>query len=236
MRRDFERTAEWLTQLPSTLPERPKAILSVTSHWKAPHFAVSAAERPGMIYDYSGFPPHTYQITYPAPGAPEVARRVQQLVPDIIVDSARGFDHGTFVPLMLMYPDADIPVVSMSIRADYDPIAHARLGEGLRPLRDEGVLIVGSGLTYHNLRRFGPAAGPVAAAFEEWLSGAISDPDKRTDRLRRWEQAPGAREAHPSEDHLVPLMVVAGAAGEDRGQRAFVDTVWGIPMASYRFG
>jgi aromatic ring-opening dioxygenase catalytic subunit (LigB family) len=154
-------------------------------------------------------------------------------------DSVRGFDHGTFVPLVLMYPKADVPVVTLSMKSSYDPLEHINLGKALLPLRDEGVLIIGSGLSYHNMRGFGSKdARPVSEQFEEWLNETISEADARVrnERLQNWEKAPAARLAHPREDHLIPLMVVAGAAGDDVGHRIFKDTVWNTVMASYRFG
>ena len=153
-------------------------------------------------------------------------------------DAQRGFDHGTFVPLALMFPEADVPVVSLALNSSLDPLEHLKLGEALGPLRDEGVLIMGSGLSYHNLRNFGPAAGPVAEQFGGWLTEAATDadPQSRSRKLIDWRKAPSARAAHPREEHLIPLMVAAGAAGPDRGRTAFEDTVWGVKMISYGFG
>jgi aromatic ring-opening dioxygenase catalytic subunit (LigB family) len=138
-----------------------------------------------------------------------------------------------------MYPQAQIPVVSLSLRADLSPSDHIRMGAALEPLRDEGVLIVGSGLTYHNLRMLRQAAhaGPVSDQFEAWLTSAVSERDvaERARRLEHWAEAPAARLAHPREEHLIPLMVVAGAAGQSPGKLDFQDRVWGVSMASYRF-
>lgn len=243
MRGMYVRTAAEFAALPQRLPAKPKAILVVSGHWEAPQFTVATAARPPMEYDYYGFPEHTYHIRYPAPGAPELAARVEALLSQaglpVARDAERGFDHGVFVPLSLMYPEADVPILMLSMKSDYDPAEHLRLGRALAPLRDEGVLIVGSGLTYHNMRGFGrDESTPVAAAFENWLNGAIAQPDAqvRNAMLVDWEQGPGARQAHPREDHLVPLMVVAGAAGDDRGRALFVDHVMKVPMASYEFG
>ena len=196
-----------------------------------------------MEYDYSGFPEHTYSIRYPAPGSPVLSAQIRRLLDGAGIandeDPRRGLDHGTFVPLSLMYPDADLPVVMVSMKASYDPAEHIRLGEALAPLRDEGVLIMGSGLTYHNMRGFGRTqSSSVATAFEGYLNAAIGNPDasKRNDMLIHWQVAPSARLAHPREDHLIPLMVVAGAAGADTGYRIFLDHVMDVDMASYRFG
>ena len=242
-RTQYALTAAAFAGLPERLAERPKAVLVISGHWEAPEFTVATATHPPMVYDYYGFPEHTYRIRYPAPGSPDLARRVKALLEATGLacaeDSGRGFDHGTFVPLGLMYPDADVPIVQLSLKASYDPSEHVRAGQAIAPLRDEGVLIVGSGLSYHNMRGFGrPEAGPVSDAFEAWLNDTVSltDAAARNDRLNNWEQAPAARLAHPQEDHLLPLMVAAGAAGSDTGRRLFVDRVMNVAMASYQFG
>jgi aromatic ring-opening dioxygenase catalytic subunit (LigB family) len=153
-------------------------------------------------------------------------------------DPQRGFDHGTFVPVGLMFPDADVPIVKLSLKSSYDPLEHIRVGQALQPLRDEGVLIIGSGLTYHNMRGFGrDESTQVAVAFERYLSDAVQQADgsARNKMLADWQNAPGARMAHPQEDHLLPLMVAAGAAGDDMGRQLFVEHVMKVPMASYEF-
>jgi aromatic ring-opening dioxygenase catalytic subunit (LigB family) len=243
MRAEFAKTEAWLRALPGTLPRPPKAILSISGHWEEERFTVSSAPRPPMIYDYYNFPPHTYHIQYPAPGSPEVATRVRELLNAAGIecddDPERGFDHGTFVPLALVYPRAEVPVVSLSLRTNLDAAEHIRMGQALAPLRDEDVLIMGSGLSYHNLRamRTTPSAGPVSERFEEWLTQAVQqDAQTRTQQLTQWHLAPGARLAHPREDHLIPLMAAAGAADGDTGRRIFLDRVWGIAMSSYQFG
>ena len=242
MKQMFAKTAREFAALPSHLPARPKAVLVITGHWEAPQFSVSTAERPPMDYDYYGFPPHTYQLQYPAPGSPALARRVRDLLGQAGIDSAddasRGYDHGTFVPLSLMYPQADMPVVLLSMKSGYSPAEHLAAGAAIRALRDEEVLIIGSGLTYHNMSGFGqPGSSGVAEVFQRYLEKAVSQPDAATrdDMLLHWESAPGARRAHPREDHLLPLMVVAGAAGEDRGERVLLDHVMHVDMASYQF-
>lgn len=240
---DFAGTFAYLQQIPATLPLAPTAILSVSGHWEEDRFTVSTSEHPPMVYDYYGFPEHTYHVRYPAPGSSTVAARVKQLLGgagiEINEDAERGFDHGTFVPLAVMFPQAQIPVVSLSLHAGLSATEHLRMGAALAPLRDEGVLIMGSGLSYHNLRmlRMPATAGPVSDQFEAWLTDAVTDPSpsSRAQRLSNWEQAPAARLAHPREEHLVPLMVAAGAAGDSRGRLDFQDRVWGVSMASYRF-
>ncbi|NYT44099.1 dioxygenase [Alcaligenaceae bacterium] len=239
----YAKTERGFSELPARLPAKPKAVLVISGHWEAEDFTVSTAEHPPMEYDYFGFPEHTYRIKYPAAGSPNLASRVKTLLADAgfkpRVDAERGFDHGTFVPLGLMYPEADVPVVMLSMKSSYDAEEHIRVGQALAPLRDEGVLIIGSGLTYHNMRGFRrPESTPIAEAFEAYLNKAISQADAnvRNNMLVLWETAPHARLAHPREDHLVPLMVVAGAAGSDTGRAVFVDHVMDVPMASYEFG
>ncbi len=239
----YAKTAEAFAKLPQLLPERPNAVLVITGHWEADAFTVSTSPHPPMVYDYYGFPEHTYHLKYPAPGKPELAAQVKALLThaglDCREDPDQGFDHGTFVPLGLMYPNADVPIVLLSLKSSYDAAEHVKVGQAIASLRDEGIQIVGSGLTYHNMRGFGrDESAPVAEAFEAWLRTAIGQKGAsvRNDMLTNWEAAPGARLAHPREDHLVPLMVVAGAAGEDEGRVLFTDHAMKVPMASYAFG
>jgi aromatic ring-opening dioxygenase catalytic subunit (LigB family) len=233
-----------LAALPQQLDTTPQAILVVSGHWEAPDFTVQTNPNPPMLYDYGGFPEFTYHIQYPAPGSPEVAARVSQLLEaaDIPVrsDPSRGFDHGTFAPLYVMYPDAEMPVLQLSLKHGYDPETHLAAGRALAPLRDEGVLIVGSGLSYHNLRNFGPGAQGPSHQFDAWLHQAllVEDLDERSHRLRHWEQAPSARASHPSEDHLIPLMVAVGAAESDAAVRTYHEDAYfgGVTASSFAFG
>jgi aromatic ring-opening dioxygenase catalytic subunit (LigB family) len=239
----YGRTERELRGLPGRFAARPKAILMVSGHWIASAFSVSTAAHPPMDYDYSGFPPHTYQISYPAPGDPLLAGRALDLIAaaglEVAADAHKGFDHGVFVPLGLMYPAADMPIVMVSVKSDYDPREHLALGRALAPLRDEGVLIVGSGLNYHNMRGFNRDSSTAdAEVFTQYLSEAVAQADvgTRDERLLHWERAPRARIAHPREDHLMPLLVAAGAAGGDEGRVLFAESVMKIPMTSYVFG
>lgn len=239
----YAKTAKEFSRIPQRLPARPEAILVITGHWEAPDFTVSTSAHPPMVYDYYGFPEHTYHIRYPAPGSPGLAAKVESLLRGAGMkceeDAGRGFDHGTFVPLGLMYPDADVPIVLLSLRSDYDAAEHIRVGQVIAPLREEAILIIGSGLTYHNMQGFRRAESTaVSYDFEAYLNEAISQPDPtlRNAMLVNWREAPGARLAHPREDHLLPLMVVAGAAGDDTGRRLLVDHVMNVAMASYQFG
>lgn len=240
----WDRMANFLKGLSATLAAPPKAILLVSAHWLEPHFSVTSGAQPELIYDYYGFPPHTYQLKYPAPGEPGLAQRVTQLLGQSGVvaqgNPSRGFDHGMFIPLMLMFPEANIPVVQLSLTSDLDPEAHLRAGQALEPLRDEGVLIVGSGMSFHNMRGYGdPRFGPVSDTFDTWLGQAVeASPVQRHQALTDWAQAPSARLCHPprAEEHLLPLMVAAGAAGQDPGRRVFSDRVMDTTLSAFSFG
>ena len=222
----------------------PKAVLSISGHWEAPQFTAMATARPAMVYDYAGFPAHTYRIQYPAPGAPEVAQRIQTLLQGAGItagqDPTRGFDHGTFAPLAVMYPDAQVPVLQLSLKQGYDPAEHLAVGRALAPLRDEGVLILGSGLSFHNLRLRGPGAQAPSKAFDDWLHATLEGlpAHERSARLLHWDQAPAARIAHPQEDHLLPLMVALGAAESETATPVYHEAAsWtGWTVSSWRFG
>ncbi|MDE2385214.1 MAG: dioxygenase [Alphaproteobacteria bacterium] len=232
-----------LANMDKEIGVKPKAVLMVSGHWEENDFAVMSSPAPGMVYDYGGFPAFTYSIKYAAPGAPAVAKRVEELLKGAglptHMDAARGFDHGVFAPMQVMYPDADVPTLQVAINHNYDPAAHFALGRALAPLRDEGVLIVGSGLSYHNLRLFGPAGREPSAQFDAWLDKAVNaDPKTRVQELLKWEQAPAARICHPREDHLVPLFAAVGAAENEKATRVYHDTnvFGGVTASSYRFG
>jgi aromatic ring-opening dioxygenase catalytic subunit (LigB family) len=239
----FDKLRAYLAGLIDSLPEHPKAILVVSGHWEELKPTVSTAAKPGMLFDYYGFPEHTYHLSYPAPGAPDLAHRVRGLLQaakiDCDTDDSRGFDHGVFVPQLIIDPGATIPVVMLSMQHDLDPAAHLAIGKAIAPLRDEGVLIIGSGSSYHNLREFfGPRGNDAALAFDDWLheTATQTDPGGREARLEAWAQAPGARDCHPREDHLIPLMVAAGAAGSDPGRRSFRDFLGGKAVSCFSFG
>ena len=232
-----------LAAIPSELPEPPKAVLMISGHWEASEVRVMSAAQPPMVYDYYNFPPHTYQITYPAPGAPALAEKTAQLIAEaglpVALDDAQGFDHGTFVPAYVMYPEANVPVFQVSMLDSYDPGDHVRLGRALAPLRDEGVVILGSGLSYHNLSLFGPQARVPSEAFDAWLGETLALPaPERTARLLDWESAPHARTCHAREDHLVPLFAALGAAEGETATRTYHQEMvfGGVTASSWRFG
>ncbi|MBZ2206778.1 DODA-type extradiol aromatic ring-opening family dioxygenase [Massilia soli] len=233
-----------LADIPRQIGMRPNAILVVSSHWEEREFTLSSSAKPGMIYDFGGFPSHTYQVKYAAPGAPELAARAGILLAqagfNAGLDPNRGFDHGTFSMLYPVYPEADVPVVQMSLRHGFNPQAHLDAGRALAPLRDEGVLIIGSGLSYHNLQQFGPSGRLASHAFDDWLRFAILElpPAERTSALLHWDQAPHARMAHPREEHLLPLFVAYGAAEHEAAACVYhEDEFFGhLAVSSFRFG
>ncbi len=230
-------------QMVKDLPETPKAILMISGHWEDDSFAVMTSAHPPMVYDYHGFPPHTFQIQYKAPGAPDIARRAADLIAaaglPVRLDDRQGYDHGTFVPAYVMYPDASVPLFQISLRKGYSPAEHLALGRALAPLRDEGVLILGSGLSYHNLKLFGPGAKVPSEAFDAWLGDVLAlPPAERTEKLLNWEEAPYARVSHAEEDHFLPVFAALGAAETEVATRVYHDTdlFGGVTASSYRFG
>ena len=234
-----------LQAIPTQVGVTPRAVLVVSGHWEESQFTIQASANPSMYYDYGGFPDFTYRIQYPAPGSPEVATRVAELLDGAGVanrsDPARGFDHGVFAPLYVMYPDADVPVLQLSLRHGYDPEEHLAVGRALAPLRDEGVLIVGSGYSYHNMGAMNRSGAVPSRDFSGWLNDVLVDGDVavRSTELTHWDQAPGARLSHPAEDHLVPLLVAVGAAEHDAGTRTYHETDVmnaGIHSSSFAFG
>lgn len=245
-RRAFDVLEASLVAIRQELHEQPRAVLMVSSHWEEDGFAISSSETPGMVYDYSGFPEHTYHIRYAAPGAPWLATRVKQLLDEggigARLDPERGFDHGTFSIMKPMYPEEAMPIVQLSIDRRYDPELHLQLGRLLAPLRDEGVLIIGSGLTYHNLAelRGGGHAVEASRAFDAWLQDTViaAAPAARTAGLVDWERAPMARSAHPREDHLIPLMTIVGAAEDEAATAVYhqSDLFGGVTASSFRIG
>jgi aromatic ring-opening dioxygenase catalytic subunit (LigB family) len=223
-------------------PQRPRALLVISAHWEEAVPTVMTAPRPPMYFDYYGFPPAAYELRWPAATDLALAKHVRTLLGAAGFgtgeDPARGWDHGTFVPLMVAYPDADVPVVQLSLLASLDPEEHLRMGRALAPLRDDGVFLIGSGMTFHNLRTFrDPRSHPIAETFDAWLRGVATAPRAERDRgLVDWAQAPMARQAHPREEHLLPLHVIAGAAGDDRATVPFDGTFMGLRLSAYQYG
>lgn len=233
--------ANWFRALAPTLSaNKPRAILLVSAHFETARATVYKREANSMLYDYHGFPPEAYTVQYPAPGSPALAERVVELLGAAGIacetTSTRGLDHGAFVPLKLIYPDADIPVVELGVLSSMSPEEHVAMGRALAPLAREGVLILGSGSATHG--RTKPAQ---TRAFAAWLSETLTSPAltpaEREARLVDWESAPHARVAHPREEHLMPLHVAAAAAGFSRAdqlQDAIVDAI-SLSMGAFQF-
>lgn len=210
-----------LQAIAGSLPQ-PQAIVIVSAHWETASATLTAQSRPPLIYDYYGFPEQSYEIEYPCPGDPELAKQIQYALEsagiDVVMDHVRGFDHGVFVPLKIMYPNADIPVVQLSLLASLDPGAHVAVGRALQSLNKDGVLVVGSGFSFHNMEAFfTPATAETRdknESFERWLTETCASTELaervRFERLVRWSEAPGARFCHPREEHLLPLHVCYG--------------------------
>ncbi|MCP5396510.1 MAG: dioxygenase [Sphingomonadaceae bacterium] len=230
----------FLHELPGMLPETPKAILVVSAHWETQGFAFTSTETPSLLFDYYGFPEHTYQLRYDAPGAPDLAERAASLLAGAgfaaSLDNQRGLDHGVFVPLKVAFPVADIPVVEMSLDASLDPALHVAAGKALAPLRDEGVLVIGSGMSFHNMRAYGnPAAMAASQDFDRWLAAAAtSEPEERERLLAEWAHAPAGRFSHPREEHLIPLMVAAGTSTQ-AGKAIYSELVLQTAISGFRF-
>ncbi len=221
----------FMRQLPTQL-RKPEAILVISAHWEERVATLMDAPMPPLFYDYYGFPDEAYEITYPAPGSPALAQQIVKLLKGqqipAGVNSERGFDHGLFIPLKLMYPQADIPALQLSLLQGLNPVAHIALGKALRELLIENILVVGSGFSFHNLRAFAWQGDytPDAAndAFQNWLIEVCTSPlsqAERENRLYDWEKAPSARYCHPREEHLLPLHVCQGLA--DKPARVVFD-------------
>jgi len=222
---------DFMRQLPSRL-RKPEAILVISAHWEESAATLLGAQTPPMFYDYYGFPDEAYEITYPAPGSPELATRIAGLLNKenipARIDPRRGFDHGLFIPLKLMYPQADIPCLQLSLLRGLNAEAHIALGKALRGLAGMNILVIGSGFSFHNLRAFSwqsiGAPDPANEAFQNWLIEACTAPlsqSEREQRLIEWEKAPSARYCHPREEHLLPLHVCLAMA--DKPARLIFD-------------
>ncbi len=232
----------FLSRCAESLP-RPDTILVISAHWEEEIPTLLAAARPPLLYDYYGFPPESYALQYPAPGAPELAQELAATLRDRGIeaglDATRGFDHGLFVPLTLIYPEADIPCLQLSLLASMDPAAHIEIGRALADLRRRNVLILGSGSSFHNMQAFrdGESGQAACRAFDDWLGETCCrcDPVETAARLRRWTGAPEARYAHPREEHLLPLHVCVGAAmaGGRPARRLFNGDLMGYRMSAF---
>lgn len=233
---------DFMTRLPEQLP-KPEAILVISAHWEEPVPTLLGAAKPPMFYDYYGFPDAAYQIDYPASGHPALATQIVKALAQAgipaRIDPQRGFDHGLFIPLSLMYPEANIPAVQLSLQQGLSPQAHIALGKALRSLNKENLLMIGSGFSFHNMSAFfhhdPNMITPRNNAFQDWLIETITtnmDQGLRETRLANWEAAPYARYCHPREEHLLPLHVCAGLAGR-AGKVIFDDKILGVRCAAF---
>jgi aromatic ring-opening dioxygenase catalytic subunit (LigB family) len=235
----------YLVELGARYKHTVASILVISAHWEEARPTIHDGTSPGMLYDYGGFPEYTYSLKWSAPGNPALAARANQLLHqagfETRTESKRGYDHGTFVPMMVAFPEATIPVVQLSLVTGLDPATHFAMGRALEPLRDEGVLIIGSGMSYHNMRGFmsgDPHALATSKRFDDWLAQtvAMTDPEQRRHSLVHWKQAPDALACHPRSEHLLPLFIAAGAAGSDAGRRDYSGMLMGVHVASHVFG
>jgi len=233
--------AHWFHQLSKqlALPDKPKAILVITAHWETTDVVHINAQtqHPQLLYDYGGFPEEAYQLQYDSPGDLQLATRVKALLEQAGIQAQlndqRNFDHGVFIPMKLIYPDADIPVVSMSILNNLSPAQHIAIGKALAPLRKEGILIIGSGSSVHGFQVTEKQSETFMNELIEVLTK--SDARIREDVLTNWEQKlPYARQNHPREEHLIPLHVVVGAAGSDPGELFNPNVI--RTQAAFKFG
>jgi 4,5-DOPA dioxygenase extradiol len=236
-------TGPMLADWSRSRPGKPAGVLVVSPHWMRRGLAVSTREHQQAWHDFGGFPPELYQLQYSAPGSPALAARVRQALADAGLpssdDTERPLDHGAWVPLRYLYPDADVPVVQLSLDAERDAAGQYEVGRALAPLRDEGILVIGSGSMTHNLRAMsGEHDAPVAAevpAFQEWYAQHLAG--GRVDELLSWEfEAPGAALTHPTDEHLMPLYVAMGAGGLPARRLNGEVAYRALAMDAYEFG
>jgi 4,5-DOPA dioxygenase extradiol len=227
---------DFMTLLPRQL-RKPEAIVVISAHWEEGAATLLSGSAPPLFYDYSGFPEAAYSIQYPAPGSPELAKRISEILIKNNIASRlnpkRGYDHGLFIPLKLMYPDADIPSIQLSLVRGLDPTSHFAVGKALKELMEENILVVGSGFSFHNMRAFSWQGSnnpdPANDAFQNWLIDVCTSPIQEAEReqyLIKWEKAPFARYCHPREEHLLPLHVCAGM-GQKPAELIFDDYILG---------
>lgn len=236
---------DYLVSLGNRYRDKATALLVISAHWEEPRPTVHFGPRPGMLYDYGGFPDFTYKLSWPSPGSPALAERVAGLLGAAGFSTAReekrGYDHGTFVPLMVAFPEAKLPVAQLSLISGLDPESHFKMGQALEALRSEGVLIICSGMSYHNMRGFMSGSSQIegiSKGFDDWLAAsvALADPEERRRALVDWRKAPGALDCHPRSEHLVPLFVAAGAGGRDPGRVDYSARLLGVRVSSHIFG
>ncbi len=236
----------FMKKLPEEL-DKPKAIIVISAHWEEEVPTIIGNNNPSLYYDYYGFPKEAYEIKYPAHGNVEFAKQIKQLFEknniQAVIDDKRGLDHGVFIPLLLMYPEADIPVIQISLVKGLRPKEHLSIGKAMNQLLEEDILVIGSGFSFHNMKAFDWSGGNERDekndVFQEWLidvcTGGEYTQREREDKLREWEKAPNARYCHPREEHLMPLHVCCGLSGR-RGDIIFDNYILGKRAIAIRWG
>lgn len=239
---EVESLADYLRELRAVPRSQVKAVLVISAHWEESEPTLLTNPKPSLYYDYYGFPDSAYQLKWAAENDVDTVNHVRSTLQNagfrIGSDGQRGYDHGTFVPLMLTWPNGDVPILQLSLKSGLDPLFHIRLGQALAPLRDEGLFIVGTGMTFHNMQAMRqPNGKQLAHEFHAWLKDVVSSPEEvRNAQLTQWLSAPAARFSHPREEHLTPLFVIAGAALSDKGIVDYEGTIVGWPHLGVRFG
>ncbi len=233
---------DFMQDLPGKI-QKPDAVVVVSAHWEESSPTVLTHPNPPLYYDYYGFPDEAYTLEYPAPGNPDLAGNIAGLLNtagfEVLENPERGFDHGLFIPLKMMYPQGDIPMTQLSLIRGLDPSRHIEMGQALSSLLEENILLIGSGFSFHNMQEFFRTRDqdPVNDDFQEWLIGlctADKDEEDRNKMLASWEDAPGARYCHPREEHLLPLMVCQGAAGS-KAEKIFDDRILGKRAVAFQW-
>ncbi len=233
----------YMKSISQTPKMQPKALLVISAHWEESKFTINTNPNPELLYDYYGFPPKAYDFDWPVKNDLSVVNEVKMALNIAGIgfneDDQRDYDHGIFIPLMPAYPDAAIPVIQISLNANLSPEDHFNFGSAMAPLREKGIFIIGSGNSYHNVRSmFKPSPKAISASkeFDEWLKATLRlNADERKKAILNWENAPGARECHPREEHLIPLMVIMGAAKNDAAKISWTGTINGTSNTAFHF-
>jgi aromatic ring-opening dioxygenase catalytic subunit (LigB family) len=241
----YEELRKFLKTLGEKYSKKIKAVLVISGHWEEKVPTINFSENPNLLYDYYGFPEYTYHLTWPAHGDIKLAEKIEQLLTQNGFKTAReynrGYDHGVFVPLTIAFPNPEIPVVQLSLIQGLDPQQHINMGKALEPLREEDVLIIGSGMSYHNIQSFfsnNPKVKEISEEFDNWLNGTITNHNnqERETRLIDWHKAPGASFSHPRSEHLLPLFICAGAGNSDQAKQVYSDYLMGAKISAFAFG
>lgn len=241
----YENLKRFLKNLGEEYSNKIKAILVISGHWEEKVPTINFSENSNLLYDYYGFPEYTYHLTWLARGNVKFAEKVEQLLNKNGFETAReynrGYDHGVFVPLMIAFPKPEVPIIQMSLIQGLDPQKHINMGKAIEPLREDGVLIIGSGMSYHNLQSFfsnDPKVKEISEDFDNWLNETITSHNnqERETKLKNWQKAPGASFSHPRSEHLVPLFVCVGAGNNDQATQVYSDYLMGAKISAFAFG